>query len=121
LSPKVKARAVAFLDECKACGLDILIYCTLRTNAEQEKIYRVGRDVSGAVLTNARAGESLHNPDENGEAWAFDAVPTVGGKPLWNDKQKIALMGECGEAVGLVWAGRWRGKLRESVHFQGEK
>lgn len=119
LAPVVRAQASAFLQECRACGLDVLIYCTLRTNAEQAVLYRSGRDVLGPVLTNARPGESLHNPDENGSAWAFDAVPVLAGRPLWKDQQRIEQMGICGEAVGLPWAGRWRGKLRESVHFQG--
>ena len=121
LAPVVKAQAVAFVDECRACGLDVLIYCTLRTRDEQAHLYRCGRDLPGPVLTYAKAGESLHNPDCNGQAWAFDAVPVMAGKPLWLDAQKIKLMGECGEAVGLMWAGRWVGALRESVHFQWRK
>lgn len=118
LSPVVRAMALAFVDECRACGLDVMIYCTLRTNEEQNDLYRLGRDLPGAVLTNARGGESLHNPDTNGEAWAFDAVPVKAGKPLWGDAARVQLMGECGEAVGLEWAGRWSGKFRERVHFQ---
>lgn len=118
LAAPVSARALAFIDECHACGLDVLIYCTLRADFEQDALYRVGRTLPGAVLTNARAGESLHNPDADGKAWAFDAIPLVFGKPAWGDAQKVALMGQCGESVGLDWAGRWRGKFRESVHFQ---
>lgn len=120
LAPVVRARAVAFVDECKACGLDVLIYCTLRTHAEQTALYAQGRTTPGAVLTNARAGQSLHNADENGHAWAFDAVPMLAGKALWNDAARLELMGVCGEAVGLEWAGRWVGKLRETVHFQNK-
>lgn len=121
LAPIVRAQAVAFLDECRACGLDVLIYCTLRTNAEQAAIYASGRAIAGPLLTCAKPGESLHNPDANGEAWAFDAVPVKAGKPLWRDVLAIEQMGICGEAVGLLWAGRWHGALRESVHFQGNK
>lgn len=110
--------ALAFLAECRRCGLDVLIYCTLRTHAEQEALWASGRTSPGRILTNARPGASLHNPDENGEAWAFDAVPVLGGKPQWLDGVALDLMGRCGEAVGLEWAGRWRGALRESVHFQ---
>lgn len=113
--------AVAFLAECRACGLDILIYCTLRTNAEQAILYAQGRSKPGPVVTNAKPGESLHNPDANGHAWAFDAVPLAHGKAQWADALALERMGVCGEAVGLQWAGRWRGKLRERVHFQGVK
>lgn len=121
LAAPVKARALAFLRECQGAGLDVLIYCTLRTNEEQAELYASGRTVRGPILTNARPGQSYHNPDANGNAWAFDAVPTRGGKPLWSDETAITTMGQCGEAVGLQWAGRWRGAMRERVHFQLSK
>jgi len=118
LSPVVKAQALAFLDECRACGLDVLVYCTLRSNIEQAALWASGRDKPGPIMTNARPGESMHNPDASGLANAFDAVPMLAGKPLWTDQMRIAQMGVCGESVGLVWAGRWNGYLRERVHFQ---
>jgi peptidoglycan LD-endopeptidase CwlK len=99
-------------------GLDILIYCTLRSNAEQAKLYASGRSYAGPILTNSGPGESLHNPDERGQAWAFDAVPLLHGVPAWDDAERVERMGVIGESVGLKWAGRWRGKLRERVHFQ---
>lgn len=121
LAPVVKARALAFIDECKRAGLDVLIYCTLRSNDEQDELYAHGRTVPGPVVTNARAGESLHNPDSSGHAWAFDAVPMVAGKPMWRDMALIGRMGHCGEAVGLEWAGAWVGAMREFVHFQNRQ
>lgn len=113
--------ARAFLDECGACGLPVLIYCTLRSNEEQEALYAQGRTTPGPIVTNARAGESMHNPDALGYAWAFDAVPLRDGVAAWNDDIRISQMGVCGEAVGLEWAGRWRGSLRERLHFQFTK
>lgn len=118
LTPRVRAMCRAFVAECRANGLDVLVYCTLRSDAEQAQLYRSGREVAGPILTNAKPGESLHNPDASGLARAFDAVPLVGGKAAWSDDARLALMGQCGEAVGLEWAGRWRGTLRERVHFQ---
>lgn len=118
LAAAVKARAMALQDECRACGLDLLVYCTLRGLDEQATLYRSGRTLPGRILTNARPGLSLHNPDKDGKAWAFDAVPLVSGKPAWQDVQLIKTMGVCGESVGLEWAGRWFGALREAVHFQ---
>lgn len=118
LASVVKARALALQDECRACGLDLLIYCTLRSNEEQAVLYQSGRVLPGRILTNAKPGLSLHNPDRDGKAWAFDAVPLVYGKPAWSDVQLLKTMGVCGESVGLEWAGRWGGTLRETVHFQ---
>lgn len=118
LAPVVRHAALAFLEECRACGLEVLVYCTLRTDTEQAALYEQGRTKPGAVVTHARAGQSLHNPDLSGHAWAFDAVPLVAGKPAWNDAALLLRMGACGEACGLEWAGRWRGAMRERVHFQ---
>lgn len=119
LSESVGAAAHQFLVNCSAKGLEVLIYCTLRSGAEQRALWASGRTVPGPILTHARPGESLHNADENGKAWAFDAVPVSSdGRALWNADGLIQTMGECGEAAGMEWAGRWRGALRERVHFQ---
>jgi peptidoglycan L-alanyl-D-glutamate endopeptidase CwlK len=120
LDGDVKALALAFLLECQRRGLpNVLIYCTLRSNEEQAKLYAQGRSKSGAIVTNAKAGQSLHNPNpKTGKARAFDAVPiSATGALLWDDSRAIAIMGAAGEAVGLEWAGRWAG-FREKVHFQ---
>jgi peptidoglycan L-alanyl-D-glutamate endopeptidase CwlK len=49
-------------------------------------------------------------------------VPIRNGKPVWNtsgsDGDLWRKIGEIGESVGLEWAGRWTGKLREMAHFQ---
>lgn len=120
LAGPVRHAAMAFQNECHRRGLVALIYCTLRSMDEQAALYAQGRTRPGAIVTNARPGQSRHNPDADGLAWAFDAVPLRGGIALWDDLDALALMGECGEYVGLTWAGRWRGKLRERVHFEME-
>ncbi len=118
LAPDVRRKAVEFIAACKVQRLGVLIYCTLRSNSEQAVLYKSGRSNDGSIVTNCRPGESLHNPDVDGMAWAFDAVPLNFGKALWSDDKALELMGECGESVGLEWAGRWRGSLVEKVHFQ---
>lgn len=113
LRPKVKRMAELFVAKSKEAGIDILIYCTFRSGEEQDVLYAQGRTAPGAIVTNARAGESYHN-------WncAFDFVPVVGGKPAWNDKSLYLKAGVIAESVGLEWAGRWTGKLRETAHCQ---
>ena len=118
LAAPVQAAALAMLHQCKAAGIDLLIYCTLRSNIEQGDLYAQGRTKPGVVVTNAKPGQSMHNPDTNGQAWAFDAVPLVAGKAAWNNHSLVEKMGAIGEACGLQWAGRWRGSLKERVHFQ---
>ena len=113
LLPVVRVKALRFEAACQAEGLDILIYCTHRTGAEQDELYEQGRTKPGKIVTNARAGESLHN-------WrcAFDFVPMVAGKPQWSDKALYLKAGIIAENCGLVWSGRWQGKLREAAHCQ---
>ena len=113
LEPETRRRAKRFIEECAAAGIDVLIYCTHRSNAEQDALYAQGRSAPGAVVTNARGGQSWHN-------WrrAFDFVPLVGGKAAWNDADLYRRAGIIAEQCGLEWAGRWTGKLRETAHCQ---
>ena len=122
LTPGCRDKAVAFLDKCAQAGIDVLIYCTLRSNAEQDELYEIGRSKPGRIVTNARGGQSLHNPVPGmNKSRAFDCVPILHGKAQWDDRASYLKMGEIGESVGLSWAGRWSGKLRETAHFQDGK
>lgn len=94
-------------------GVDVLIYCTYRSETEQAELYASGRTKPGPILTNAKPGESKHQ-----DRVAWDAVPMVNGKPQWSDKAAYAVMGRVAEGLGIKWAGRWRGKLKETAHFE---
>ena len=113
LHPKVKLLAEQFIASCDKAGIDILIYSTYRDAESQTALYTQGRTKPGKIVTNAKAGQSWHN-------WrcAFDFVPVVNGKARWDDKSAYAKCGEIGESLGLEWAGRWSGKLRETAHMQ---
>lgn len=113
LLPPVREKAVAFRDGCAAVGIDVLIYCTHRSDEEQDALYALGRTKPGRIVTNARAGESAHNI-----RCAFDFVPMVGGKPQWSDEALYRRCGAVAESVGLEWSGRWSGKLKETAHCQ---
>lgn len=112
-----KLRALEFIHACRIAGIDILVTCTYRCPADQNKLYAQGRTAPGRVVTNARAGESLHQ-----YRVALDVVPLRNGKPVWNttgmDGEMLwQRLGELGEQAGLEWAGRWK-KFREFPHFQ---
>jgi len=117
LVPAVQQQAKALVKAAKDAGIDLLITSTYRSNEEQAALYAQGRTKPGAIVTNARPGDSYHN-------WrcAFDVVPLRNGKPVWGttgpDGDLWRKIGEMGEAAGLEWAGRWTGKLREMAHFQ---
>lgn len=104
---------------CKLDGVDLLIYCTRRDNEEQNGLYAIGRTLPGKIVTNARAGESAHNPDDEGLAAAYDCVPLIHGKPMWDGKHPAwQIVIKRGEEAGLLASARWTGKLKEQAHFQ---
>lgn len=110
----------AFAAACAAEHIDILVTCTWRSPAEQERLYAQGRTAPGKVVTNARAGQSSHNFTVNGKpaSLAFDIVPLDGGKPIWAASNPIwQRLGKLGQDAGLEWAGTWR-RFREFPHFQ---
>ena len=117
LVPPCKEMAEKFLKLAKDAGIDLIVTSTYRDLESQAALFAQGRTKPGAIVTNARPGQSWHN-------WrcAFDVVPIRNGKPVWSttgpDGALWRKVGELGESVGLEWAGRWTGKLREFAHFQ---
>ena len=143
LVPKARENANVVVEVCEQAEFDLLIYCTLRTLEEQAKLFRQSRSWEeikkkildfksrgftyladilenagpsyGPHVTNAAPGESWHN---YGEAW--DAVPLVNGKPVWNyfnARSHWDAYGECVRQVGMNWAGDWQ-TFREYPHAQ---
>ena len=112
LLPAVQAMCQAFLDACKAQGIDVLVTSTYRDNESQAAIYAQGRTTPGRIVTNAKPGQSFHN-----YRCAFDFVPIVNGKAQWDDTGLFTRCGVIAESVGLTWAGRWT-SFKELAHCQ---
>jgi len=122
LLPFFRAKIEAWVAACEARDVELLVYCTYRSPAEQEALYAQGRSTSGRIVTNARPWRSAHQYRR-----AVDAIPIVNGKPDWSyadinrdqvpDEHWWAVMVEEAEKLGLEWAGHWK-SFREYVHFQ---
>ena len=112
LNPKVAKLARKLIDECDKQNIDILITSTYRDAESQNALYAIGRTKAGRKVTNAKGGQSFHN-------WrcAFDFVPIVNGKAMWNDIDLFNKVGIIGESLGLTWAGKWV-RFPELAHFQ---
>lgn len=119
LRKDVKEKAELHIKLCADEGIDLLVYCTYRSNAEQAAEYAKGRTAPGKIVTNAKPGQSKHNHTDNGApaSLAYDCVPVVNGKAQWSNSKLINRVGELGEKAGLVWAGRWK-SFKEYVHFE---
>lgn len=113
LLPEVETKAQAFLTRCQHAGIDVLITSTYRDVESQHELWRQGRETEGKIVTNADGGQSFHN-----YRVALDYVPMKNGKPAWEDTALFTQCGEIAESLGLEWAGRWVGKLRELAHLQ---
>lgn len=137
LSEEMQVLYNKFNDRCRRdtellkLGVSVLLICTYRDYAEQDKLYAQGRTEPGRIVTNARAGHSKHNVvDAQGDpaAEAFDVVPLLLGKPVWADKDDPNTpedeawiwqrVGEHGVAVGLKWYGSPGSVFSEKPHFQ---
>lgn len=122
LHPRVAALALRLIEESKKQGIDLLITSTYRDIESQNALYRIGRNIKGAgitksrpmgnIVTNASGGQSFHN-------WrvAFDFVPIVAGKAMWNNIAMFKMVGAIGKSLGLEWAGDWQ-RMKEMAHFQ---
>lgn len=62
-------------------------------------------------MTNAQGGYSLHQ-----YRVAFDFVPLVNGKAIWNDSRLWKICGEVAGKAGLEWGGMW--KFKDKPHCQ---
>jgi len=80
---------------------DIKIISCLRTFKEQERLFAQGRTTEGSIVTKAHAGESYHN---YGLAFDFMFIDD----PKWQaPKERWEKVGKTGEAIGLIWGGRF--------------
>lgn len=111
LHPVVAEKARALLALAASEGVHLLITSTLRTFEEQAAVYAQGRTRPGKRVTNARPGQSWHN-----FGLAFDVVPLVEGKPVWNSCHWNRI-GELGRSLGLTWGGDFR-SFKDRPHFE---
>lgn len=125
LHPDLQPLAREFLRRCEAAKLDILVTCTYRSNDEQNQLYAQGRNGKpGKIVTYAKGGQSAHNHTIQGKpaARAFDIVPLVAGKPVWDAAHPAwKEAGRIGMELGLNWYGRPGAKFREMPHFELNK
>lgn len=112
LLPSVQSKADQLLKVMKKLGYDVTIYQGFRSIEEQNKLYAQGRTKPGAIVTNAKGGESLHN-----YGVAADIVFVRNGRPSWAENHPWATLGKEGEKLGFEWGGRWI-SFQDRPHFQ---
>lgn len=114
LLPRTAKKAQAFIDACKAAGINLLVTSTYRDKESQDALYAQGRTVLGKRVTDAKGGDSFHN-----YRVALDVVPLVNGACVWDDQALWARIGSIGTGCGLEWGGNWIAPHRtDKPHFQ---
>lgn len=113
LRQTVEDVATALADD----GVWIRIVSGLRTAAQQDALYAQGRSRSGKIVTNAKAGQSMHN-----YGLAVDVVPFLIGRTgalNWKSQtEQFQHMVTAFKEAGLEWGGDWKGSLGDFDHFQ---
>lgn len=122
LFPVVKAAAEALIDRCYNRGIPIVITQGLRTIAEQDELYALGRTKPGSIVTNARGGYSNHNfgmaidfallmPDGKAVSWDMKRDGNCNGTADWHEIVTEA------KALGFAWGGDWY-SFKDYPHFE---
>lgn len=85
-------------------GINVQISSGLRTNAQQDKLYAQGRTAPGSIVTNARAGQSVHN---YGLAVDFFITTPDGSAPIWIVNAQWKRVAAIAKSMGFTWGGDW--------------
>ena len=113
LYPDLIPRAIRVYNDIKnLTGLEMRPTEGVRTFSRQASLYAQGRTKPGSIVTNAKAGYSLHH-----YGCAFDSCfvgtdPYLKKNPLKSDIFRA--FGRLAEAHGFVWGGDWDGDGDES-------
>lgn len=123
LHPSVREEVTRIIAQCDIAltgKAKIRISQGLRTFQEQDDLYAQGRTKPGKKVTNAKAGQSVHN-----YGFAVDIVLIIDGKiASWEttkdwDNDKVADWYECVKIFALngwEWGGNWK-TFKDLPHF----
>jgi len=113
LTPTVQAKAKAWLAECEAQGVWVLITSAYRPVWQQNLLYAQGRWLPGKVVTNAKGNLSMHC-----HRIAIDFVPAdAQGNLHWDDWNRITQAADIGKRFGANWGGDWPG-FKDNFHLE---
>src|SRR3954470_17404315 len=113
LLPAAQKKAREFMKAVQKSGakFTVKIISGTRTFAEQDRLYRQGRDLPGPKVTKARGGQSNHN---FGVAWDIGIFQD--GQYL-DESPAYGNLGGIGKGLALEWGGDWS-SFPDEPHFQ---
>lgn len=124
LHPSVQLEVAQIINQCNEAlsgKAKVRITHGLRSFKEQDNLYAIGRTKPGRKITNAKAGQSIHN-----YGLAVDICLIINNKEAsWDtakdwDNDKTADWFECVKifaAYGWIWGGNWK-TFKDLSHFE---
>lgn len=124
LDPKAHAAFTQFLCLAKATaatlGCDYIFISGNRSWAEQDALYAQGRTKPGAIVTNAKGGQSNHNFGIAADAGVFLGKIYLDGGNSEQQARAAKVHRACSEhaeACGLEWGGSWK-SFKDLPHYE---
>lgn len=120
--PQLAMRLSVVLDYMDRLGFPMIVTDTVRTKAQQQALYALGRTVPGKIVTYANGtpkpqgtGVSNHQAWPDGYGHAVDCTFVVDldadgdmDDPTWDEQRPWALYGALAKWQGLAWGGDWQ-------------
>lgn len=121
LHPIVEEKRDLLVNEAAELGINILITDGYRSPEEQQGLHNQGRNMPGAIVTYAEAGESYHNYglaidyalrlDDGSVVWDIERDDNGNGKSDWFEVAAI------GKKLGFDWGGDWQ-RFKDYPHLE---
>ncbi len=106
LNTYVASLCYKLIELCKSEGIEIIVTSTLRDSEYQRYLYEKVPGSTNTPLVGA-----------HGFGLAFDVVPIVNGKAVWDNQGQWNKIGALGKSLGLEWGGDWK-SIIDKPHFQ---
>lgn len=117
INSRVREYAIELIKRAYKEGIYVQITSGYRSNAEQTKLYNQGRTTKGNIVTNAKAGQSIHN---YGLAIDYVLVSEDGNQAIWVVNDKWKRVAAIGKSMGFQWGGDWK-SFRDYPHLDMQK
>ncbi|WP_062513910.1 M15 family metallopeptidase [Halobacillus sp. KGW1] len=102
--PALKDKVRYIIHRAYIEGINVQISSGYRSNAEQTRLYNQGRSTSGNIVTNAKAGQSVHN---YGLAVDYFLTNTSGSSAVWTVNRDWRRVAQIAKSLGFTWGGDW--------------
>lgn len=105
LHPRIRQKAIdAYTEACRITpvGVHPFITETTRSFERSAQLYNQGRTTPGPIVSNAKAGQSLHN-----YSLAIDFMLQINGKSSWVVDANWIKVANVFKKYGFSWGGDW--------------